>query len=172
MLRAVIQYNMKSPTQLADAIVDRVEGKLKDLGRVPRDFVRRRGLRPVAWKLSCKANTVIGRRTEIKDVLASLRQHGAAVIWGGPGEGKSTIAMEAATQLRAAEERLSAFELDMQGERVAVGVQMTSLMLLPLPRPCCRVGCERLPCTRPQTWLDRDPEAPEASRRSAGLACK
>ena len=109
------QYNVKSPKQLVTAVVDRVEEKLKALGRVPSGFVR--GARSVAWTLSRMTTALVGRETEVQDVLASLRQHGAAVIWGGPGEGKSTIAMEAAARLHADNSVLGAFELDMRGEK-------------------------------------------------------
>jgi len=61
----------------------------------------------------------LGREQEVKAVLASLKQHSAAFIWAGPGEGKTTIAMEAAEQLRSHKEHSSAFEIDMQGESSA-----------------------------------------------------
>ena len=60
-------------------------------------------------------SVLIGREGEVEAVLTSLRQHGAAVIWGGPGEGKTTVAKEAAARLRVQEPALSAFELDMRG---------------------------------------------------------
>ena len=114
------QFNLKSPTQLVDNVVKRIVGKLKDLDRVPRDYVRRYGRGPSVWTLSCTTDSLVGREAEVKVVLASLRQHGAAVIWGGPGEGKTTVAMEAAARLRELEPALSAVEVDMQGERPAV----------------------------------------------------
>ena len=103
---------------LVDAIVGRVERKLKALGRVPRNFVRHQGRRPALWTIDRMTNSLIGREGDVQLVLKSLRQHGAAVIWGGPGEGKTTIAMEAAARLRASEPDLSAFQVDMRGERV------------------------------------------------------
>ena len=93
------QFNLKSPTQLMDDVVERIVGTLKGLGRVPRDYVRRQGRRPVVWTLSRTTDSLVGREAEVKVVLASLRQHGAAIIWGGPGEGKTTVAMEAAARL-------------------------------------------------------------------------
>ena len=117
---AMPQHNPKSPTQLADVIVERVLQKLKDLGRVPRGFVRSPARRPAMWTLSQTTNSLVGREGEVEVVVASLRQHGSAVVWGGPGEGKTTIAMEAATRLRGHEPDLSAFELDMRGKQAAM----------------------------------------------------
>ena len=50
------QSNPKTPTQLADVIVERVLQKLKDLGRVPQDFVRSQGRRPAIWTVSRMIN--------------------------------------------------------------------------------------------------------------------
>ena len=96
--------------------MDRVLHKLKDLGRVPRDCTRRQGHPQALWMLSSTTKELVGRHDEVEVVLASLRDCGAAVIWGGPGEGKTTVAMEAAAQLREREPALSAFEVDMRGE--------------------------------------------------------
>ena len=114
------QHNLKSPTKLVDDIVERVIRKLKDLGRVPHEYEWSQGRRPALWTLSRTTNSLVGREAEVEAVLASLRQQGAAVVWGGPGEGKTTIAMEAAARLRGLEPALSAFEVDMRGERPAV----------------------------------------------------
>ena len=72
--------------------------------------------RPASWTVGRSASTLHGREDEVKAVLESLVEHGAAVIWGGPGEGKTAVAMEAAEQLHENERELSAFRLDMQGE--------------------------------------------------------
>ena len=64
-------------------------------------------------------------------MLESLVEHGAAVIWGGPGEGKTAVAMEAAEQLHERERELSAFRLDMQGELGCSVLTSTSVTL------CC-----------------------------------
>ena len=63
-----------------DDIVERVLQQLKDLGRVPRDFARSRNRRPVAWTLSRTTTDLIGREGEVRTVLASLQEHGAAII--------------------------------------------------------------------------------------------
>ena len=118
--RARPQHNPKSPTQLANGIVDRVLKKLKELGRVRSDFVRSQGRRAAVWTLTRTRDALIGRGGEVEAVLTSLQLHGAAVIWGGPGEGKTSVAMEAAARLREHEPDLSAFELDMRGVRSPV----------------------------------------------------
>jgi len=86
------QYNIKKPLDLVDAIVDRVLQELKDLGRVDRAFTRTTA--PAAWTLTRMTEDLVGREADVTAVLDSLRK-GAAVIWGGPGEGKTTVAMEA-----------------------------------------------------------------------------
>jgi hypothetical protein len=140
------QHNPRSPTQLADVIVERVLQHLKDLGRVPRDFTRRPGRHPAAWTISRTTQTVIGRERDVEVVLKSLRRHGAAAIWGGPGEGKTTIAMEAAAQLRIDEPNLDAFTLDMRGKRAALVSGCPPLAILePRLCPSLQVGSLLLP---------------------------
>ncbi len=126
-VHAVLQYNLKRPTMLVDQIVERVLTKLKDLGRVPRDVTLNHSRRPAAWTLGCTTKPIIGREAEVERVLDSLRQHNAAVIWGGAGEGKTTIAMEAAARLRVEEPYLSAFGLDMQGVRACTWRHMADV---------------------------------------------
>ena len=41
-----------------------------------------------------------GREQQVEAVLGSLHRHGAAVIWGSPGEGKTAIATEAGCRLQ------------------------------------------------------------------------
>ena len=154
---APMQNNSTSPAQLADIIVERVLQRLKDLGRVPRDFARNLDTRPAVWTLSRTTNALVGREREVKVVLAALRRHGAAVVWGGPGEGKTTVAMEAARRLRAKEPQMTALALDVRGERAAVAsccrcwrgeyltvypafpscYRRSGLVLLLQPRMCC-----------------------------------
>ena len=104
----------RSSEQLAGVIVARVLQKLEDLGHVPPTLSL--GDRPAVWTLSRTTDVMIGRAAEVNMVVASLRQHGAALIWGGPGEGKSTLAMAAAALLRVDQPNLHAFRLDMRGE--------------------------------------------------------
>ena len=106
--------------KLVDDMVERVVKQLKDLGRVPRDYVRTQGRLPALWTLRRTTDSLVGRDDEVEAVLTSLRQHGAAVIWGGPGEGKTTVAMDAAARLHVDEPALSAFKIDMRGERAAL----------------------------------------------------
>ena len=91
--------------------------KLRALRRVPRGvhFIMK-DTAPV-WTLGRTTNALVGRELQIRRVLASLRRRGAAVIWGGPGVGKTTVAMEAAARLCAEEPALTAFAIDMRGAR-------------------------------------------------------
>ena len=49
-------------------------------------------------KLHRLAQPLIGGESacELDAFIASLEQHGAAVVWNGPGEGKSCVGLEAA----------------------------------------------------------------------------
>ena len=119
-LPALSQDSPRSPRRLADAIVGRVMPKLRDLRRVPSGLqVVLNDTAPV-WTLSRTTNALVGRAIELEMVLASLRRHGAAVISGGPGEGKTTVAMQAAARLCAEEPGLTAFALDMRGLSAAL----------------------------------------------------
>ena len=108
------QYNIKKPLDLVDTIVDWVLLELQQMGRVDRDFTRTTA--PAAWTLTRMTEDLVGREDDVTVILDSLRK-GAAVIWGGPGEGNTTVAMEAAARLRAEEQNLNGFVLDMQGEQ-------------------------------------------------------
>ena len=55
--------------------------------------------------------------------ILPVTAHRAAVIWGGAGEGKATVALAAAARLRDEEPGLRAVELDMQGEAAALRSQ-------------------------------------------------
>ena len=53
----------------------------------------------------------------MQKIKASLEKHGAAVVWGGPGEGKSCVGREAACQLWEDEKCLGgALDLNLAGE--------------------------------------------------------
>ena len=45
------------------------------------------------------ASDVIGRDGVQKEIMQYLEQRKAVILWGGPGEGKSTLAMDAACSL-------------------------------------------------------------------------
>ena len=69
------------------------------------------------WRL---AAPLLCREKEVQQVLRSLLEHSAAVIWGGPGEGKSSIAMEAGCRLWESGKCLGGcFQVDLNGELAA-----------------------------------------------------
>ena len=69
------------------------------------------------WRL---ATPLLSREEEVQLVLRSLLEHSAAVIWGGPGEGKSSIAMEAGCRLWESGKCLGGcFQVDLNGELAA-----------------------------------------------------
>ena len=43
---------------------------------------------------------LVGREEQVNAVLESLREHGAAIVWGSPGEGKTAVAAEAGCRLQ------------------------------------------------------------------------
>ena len=77
-----------------------VEAKLLPAHYVPRDQLE------IPMQLHRIAQPLLGREAEVQQVLKCLLEHHAAVIWGGPGEGKSSIAMEAGCRLWDAEKCL------------------------------------------------------------------
>ena len=108
------------------------------------DSARARSDRPGIWTLDRAPPTLIGRDGEVEAVHASLRQHGAAVVWGGAGEGKTAVAIQAAARLRNDEPDLSAFVLDIRGECAVCYACVPSLQDT---KSCCDVhrtsGCGR-----------------------------
>ena len=103
---------------LATRVVDAATEQLKKLGRVPRTYSRTPQLGP-PMALRRLAQPLIGedRWAIVDKVKASLETHGAAVVWGGPGEGKSCVGLEAACQLWEADKCLGgALDLNLAGE--------------------------------------------------------
>ena len=96
------------------------------LAPTPRVAARWKARRTDIYTIPGTTNVVVGREREIEAVLASLRQHGAAVIWGGPGEGKATVAAQAAERLFREKSALSAYELDMRGEAAHLTCRVSS----------------------------------------------
>ena len=87
-----------------------IEAKLLPAHYVPRDQL------DIPMQLHRIAQPLLGREAEVQQVMGSLLEHHAAVIWGGPGEGKSSIAMEAGCRLWDAEKCLGGcFSIDCLG---------------------------------------------------------
>ena len=80
------------------AVRDAVLDELKALGQLPQHYVPRSMLEvPMQlWRIACP---LVGRESEVQQIVDSLDRHRAAVVWGGPGEGKSSLAMVAACRL-------------------------------------------------------------------------
>ena len=87
--------------RIAMAVRDTVLDDLEALGQLPQDCVPQllRSMREVPMQVRRRVRLLLGRDSEVTQVVDSLEEHQAAVIWGGPGEGKSSIAMEAACRL-------------------------------------------------------------------------
>ena len=66
---------------------------LKDFKLLPDYYVPRDQLE-LPMQLHRIAQPLFGREAEVQQAMDSLMDHHVAVIWGGPGEGKSSIAME------------------------------------------------------------------------------
>ena len=99
-------------------VVSLAISRLKELGRVPQSFSLAPRLGP-PMVLYRHVHALIGkdRHDAVKQIKTSLEQHGAAVVWGGPGEGKSCVGLEAACQLWEAEKCLGgALDLNLAGE--------------------------------------------------------
>jgi hypothetical protein len=86
---------------LAGQVVDAVVEHLVAMKRLPTNF-RKAGVVDMSQVMLSRPShlPVVGRRAEVQSVVAGLTgDAGAAVLVGGPGEGKSTVAMEAGLQL-------------------------------------------------------------------------
>ena len=73
--------------------------ELQNAGKLDINFRLRGGQLETPMYLLRSQHPLFGREGDVQQVKASLEQYRAAVIWGGPGEGKSSIAMEAGCQL-------------------------------------------------------------------------
>ena len=77
---------------------DKVIEGLSTAGRLPSFYVPRHQLKP-PMRLERTAQPLLGREEEVQKVMHSLMEYKAAVIWGGPGEGKTSIGMEVGYRL-------------------------------------------------------------------------
>lgn len=107
--------------------------KLLPEGHAPRDQLE------MPMQLHRIAQPLLGREGEVQQVMECLLEHHAAVIWGGPGEGKSSIAMEVGCRLWDAERCLGGcFVVDCLGALQPSTYQArafsTALTLLPYRR--------------------------------------
>ena len=88
---------------------------LREAKLLPAHYVTRDQLE-VPMQLHRIAQPLLGREEEVQAVMSNLLEHHAAVVWGGPGEGKSSIAMEAGCRLWDAEKCLGGcFAIDCLG---------------------------------------------------------
>ena len=69
----------------------------------------------VALTVTRETRRIVGRRNEVAAVWDSVREVGAAFVWGGPGEGKTTIAKEVACRLQENGSLRLCVSLDMRG---------------------------------------------------------
>ena len=79
---------------VTDAIIDRL-GEHKQLPagfKHPADFSS-------PMNLTRLAKSVVGREQLQQDMLGALSQGKAVIVWGGPGEGKSTLAVDTAYKM-------------------------------------------------------------------------
>ena len=84
--------------RIAVAVRNAVLDELKALELLPEHYLPR-GMLEVPMQLWRITGALVGRESEVQQVINSLDRHRAAVIWGGPGEGKTSIAMEASCRL-------------------------------------------------------------------------
>ena len=87
-----------SECRMALAVRDAVIDELKKAGKLKPYFQPRSQLE-TPMQLSRIPHPLFGRKDDVQQIKASLEQYRAAVIWGGPGDGKSSVAMEAGCQL-------------------------------------------------------------------------
>ena len=71
---------------------------LRQAKLLPAEYVASTQLQ-IPMQLRRIANPLLGREAEVQQVTNCISEHHAAIIWGGPGEGKSSVAMEAGCRL-------------------------------------------------------------------------
>jgi hypothetical protein len=130
-----------------DAIIDRL-GEHKQLPagfKHPADF-------------SCPINftrlvdSVVGREQAQQDMLGALRKRKAVILWGGPGEGKSTLAVDTAYKMwEDGEVKGGALRVDLTGthqlpaypiwETSCLSTSQVPTSFLPIPFGSC-LACQ------------------------------
>jgi hypothetical protein len=85
---------------LAALVADVVVQRLEELRHLPYGFYRTRSVHQDRMQLPHPTSNMVGREEEVHAVVEGLKgPAGAAVLVAGPGEGKSTVAMEAGRQI-------------------------------------------------------------------------
>ena len=113
----VVQFN-GFEGRMVKATVDAVVDCLKKANKLPKGFNCSSELLSPPIHLHRMKGKLVGREAEVVEVLSKLRDpsKGAAIVRGGPGEGKSMVAMEAARRLWESDEILGGgFGVDLQG---------------------------------------------------------
>ena len=113
----MVQFN-GFEARLVKATADAVVKCLKDADKLPRGFKCSGELLSPPIHLHRLKGKLVGRESEVAEVLSKLRDPdiGAAIVRGGPGEGKSMVAMEAARRLWEGNEIVGGgFGVDLQG---------------------------------------------------------
>ena len=114
--------------RMAISVRKRIVHGLVSAGLLPQGR-QARTLLEVPMQLRRIAQPLLGRDVEVEQVIGSLKEHGAAVVWGGPGEGKSSVAMEAACRMWDAEQCLGGcFLVNCVGAQVA-GLLFTDIRI-------------------------------------------
>lgn len=123
---------------MAVAVRDAVMGELKAAGALPA-YYRPKPQLLIPMQLSRNPHPLVGREREVQRVVQSLQLHRAAVVWGGPGEGKSSIATEAGCRLWAANECLGGcFSLDLAGMLMLPVFAKDEIKACMYGQPCSR----------------------------------
>jgi ABC-type transport system involved in cytochrome bd biosynthesis fused ATPase/permease subunit len=85
--------------QMASGILDAIIAALQKHSVLPPGYQRPSRRVDSPMNLTRLASVVIGREGEQQEIMRQLQKGKAVVLWGGPGEGKSTLAMDAACTL-------------------------------------------------------------------------
>lgn len=100
MTAAVLPQRDGFNRSMVDQVVKGVLEQLIKRGRLPQGFQLSQHARgPMHLDRLITQMHGQERHWAVSEVKTSLVEHRAAVLWGGPGEGKSTVAIEAAWQL-------------------------------------------------------------------------
>jgi hypothetical protein len=84
--------------RLAGLVVDEMEKLLKDIGKLKPEFERRRATSLGPCNLS-PVKGFLGREREVAAVVSAVQEGRLVTVVGPPGEGKSSVAKQAAWEL-------------------------------------------------------------------------
>ena len=135
--------------ELADDVADRCVKALINMGRLRRGYARR-DTRQLPMLLERPTMGVVGRAAELAAIRKGLEQQRHVLVYGGPGEGKTTLVRSVGGSMFE-EDAFPAgtFEVDLTGAHAAGHTAAGSAVV------CTRACCLRVGVAHARTSLAR-----------------